>query len=63
MNGQPDEEIHRAKSQTEKLLSLWSLGPGMVAHRKVLVLQPGSSSNPLLWGFYYVGMIDQIMGH
>ena len=27
MNQQPDEEVHRARSQTKEFLSSWSLGP------------------------------------
>ena len=42
---QPDEEIHRAKSETKELLFWWSLG------ESVLVPQPGSCPDPLLFLF------------
>lgn len=51
MSQQPSEEILRTRSQTKELLSLWSLECSMVAHGSVLIPQPGSSLNPLIWGF------------
>ena len=52
MSHQLAEEILRAKSQTKALLSLWSLGPSMVAHGSILIPQPGCYPNPLLLGSY-----------
>ena len=67
MNQQPDEEIHRVRSQTKELLSLWSLRPSTMACGSVLVHQPGSSSNSFfsefLWRLHYIGMVDLIIDH
>ena len=49
---QPNEGIHRARSQTKELPSSWILGPSTVAHGSVLVPQRGSSPKPLLWAFF-----------
>ena len=43
-----DKEMHRVRSQIQELLSLWSLGPSMIAHKSVPIPQPGSSLNPIL---------------
>lgn len=48
---QPDEDPLRAKSWTKKILSLWGLGPGTVAHGSVLGPQSGSALCLLLLGF------------
>ena len=56
-------QIHRATSQTKELLSSESSGPSTVAHRNVLVPQPGNAhSFPFgcLWKLHYIGMIDYI---
>lgn len=52
MSQRPHEVILRARSPTRELLSLWSLGFGVVAHGSLLIPQPGGSLNPLILGFY-----------
>lgn len=53
-----DEETYRVRYQTMELLSLWSLGPRVVAHGSVLVRQMWKISKKkkglksLLLGFY-----------
>lgn len=39
LSQQPDEKIHRARSQIKKLLFPWGLGPGSVAHGSIPVPQ------------------------
>ena len=60
-NQQPDEEIQKPRSQTKKILSLWSLGPKTLACGCVLVYHPGHSPNPVtgfLWRLHYKGTIE-----
>lgn len=52
MSQRPHEVILRARSSTRELLSLWSLGFGLVAHGSLLIPQLGGSLNPLILGFY-----------
>ena len=60
-NQQPDEEIHRARSLTEELLSSWCLGPRTVVHEwfwfpnmETLRTHPFG----VLRRLHYIGMID-----
>lgn len=51
-NKEPDEDMLKARSQTKGLLSSWSPGPAVMAHGSILVHQPRSTPNLVLWGFY-----------
>ena len=49
MNQQPYEEMHRGAPKqgfSKELLSLWNLGPGMVARGSLLVHQPEALRTP-----------------
>lgn len=42
-NQEPDEDMHRVRSQTKELLPSWNLEPSKVAHGSFLVPQSGRS--------------------
>lgn len=48
---QPDEKTHTVRSQTQKFIYPWSLGPAQW-HMEALFQQPGGSPNTIFVGFY-----------